>query len=79
MTNTKPHVILHMASSIDGRIVVDDWPDGLAPGADYDRIHKELAGDGWIIGRVSMAEFAVGTPRPEKASQSSPRTTWKAP
>lgn len=75
----KPHVILHMASSIDGRIVVDGWPDALAPVDVYERIHGDLAGDGWIVGRVSMADMAEGAPQAVKASQSFSRTTWKAP
>lgn len=77
----KPHVILHMASSIDGRIVSDHWPEGASDAVNevYERIHSELKGDAWIVGRVTMAEFGKGDPVPAKAPEPLPRQTWKAP
>jgi riboflavin biosynthesis pyrimidine reductase len=75
----KPHVILHMGTSIDARIVPHDWPGTEAFGEIYERIHRDLAGDAWIVGRVTMAEFGKGEPRPAKAAAPYPRTTWKAP
>lgn len=77
----KPHVILHMASSIDGRIVPGNWPEGptaMLSGI-YEVIHRQLKGDAWIVGRVTMAEFAQGEPVPAKASGPLPRQTWRAP
>ena len=75
----KPHVILHMGTSIDARIVPHDWPGTEAFGEIYERIHRDLKGDAWIVGRVTMAEFGQGEPRPAKATETYPRTTWKAP
>lgn len=77
----KPHVTMHMLSSIDGRIVSSTWPEDLSNtvGDLYEEIHKQLKGDAWIVGRTTMDEFAKGEPKPEKAQESYPRTTWKAP
>lgn len=75
----KPHVIMHMMSTIDGRILTGDWPADLDLNGIYERIHKDLAGDAWIVGRTTIAEFAKGEPRPVKADQTYPRETWKAP
>jgi riboflavin biosynthesis pyrimidine reductase len=77
----KPHVVMHMGISIDGRIVPSSWPKPMAAemGEIYERIHRELAGDAWIVGRVTMAEFAKGDPRPIQANETYLRTTWKAP
>jgi riboflavin biosynthesis pyrimidine reductase len=77
----KPHVILHMGSSIDGRIVPHGWPQAeLAAITDvYEAIHRDLSGDAWIVGRITMAEFGKGDPVPATAAEAYPRTTWKAP
>lgn len=77
----KPHVIMHMGSSIDGRIVPTGWsgPANAAFGEIYERIHRELLGDAWIVGRITMAEFGKGAPRPTTATEHYPRTIWKAP
>jgi riboflavin biosynthesis pyrimidine reductase len=82
----KPRVILHMGSSIDGRIVPTHWPKEMVSGFSeaYERIHEEVKGDAWIVGRVTMADFAEGDPKPMTAVEAFPgakwlRTTWKAP
>jgi riboflavin biosynthesis pyrimidine reductase len=77
----KPHVILHMASSIDGRILSSNWPESAANALDdtYERIHRELKGDAWIVGRVTMAEFGKGEPVLATAPEPLPRQTWRAP
>jgi riboflavin biosynthesis pyrimidine reductase len=77
----KPHVILHMASSIDGRIVPKRWPKELAAALSdiYERVHQDLKGDSWIVGRVTMADFRKGDPSPTTATEAFPRSTWKAP
>jgi riboflavin biosynthesis pyrimidine reductase len=77
----KPHIICHMGASIDGRIVPAHWPKGVrsALGEVYEHIHRELGGDAWIVGRVTMAEFAKGQPRPVTATERYPRETWKGP
>jgi len=58
----RPRVICHMAASIDGRIVVDGWPDSVAAAVrkHYEEIHASYEADGWICGRITMEPFAGG-------------------
>lgn len=58
----KPVVICHMMSSIDGGLYPSRYtasPDGSRQdwSAAYEQIHETLAGDAWIVGRVTMAEM----------------------
>jgi len=77
----KPHVILHMASSIDDRVVPEHWPKGVAASLSdiYERVHQDLKGEAWIVGRVTMADFQKGDPNRATATEAFPRSTWKAP
>ena len=77
----KPHVIMHMATSLDGRIVPTTWPEALQAKINdvYEDIHRQLKADAWLVGRVTMAEFGKGEPKPAKASGPIARETWKAP
>jgi riboflavin biosynthesis pyrimidine reductase len=56
-----------MAASIDGRIVVEGWPDSAARAVRrrYEQVHAGYEADGWICGRVTMEPFA-GATRPEE-------------
>jgi len=56
----RPRVICHMATSVDGRIVADKWPDAPAVRREYEQIHASYAADGWMCGRVTMQPFAGG-------------------
>jgi 2,5-diamino-6-(ribosylamino)-4(3H)-pyrimidinone 5'-phosphate reductase len=58
----RPRVICHMAASLDGRIVVDGWPDAAAAAVrkHYEEIHAGYEPDGWICGRITMESFAGG-------------------
>lgn len=64
---TKPHVICHMTSSVDGRIKIKRWSrigdEGLVEMA-YETIHDRLDGDAWICGRVTMQGYAMGEAPP---------------
>ena len=65
----KPYVICHMVASLDGRINSGEWsrsPDGdrKAWSALYEEVHETLAGDAWLVGRVTMEEMADGKPHP---------------
>ena len=75
----KPHVIMHMVSSLDGRILGQTWPTWSKLMEVYEAVHRELKGDAWIVGRVTMAEFSKGGPQPISATEVFPRTTWRAP
>jgi 2,5-diamino-6-(ribosylamino)-4(3H)-pyrimidinone 5'-phosphate reductase len=63
----RPRVICHMAASVDGRVVVDGWPNSAAAAVrrHYEQVHTSYQGDGWICGRITMEPFA-GATRPER-------------
>src|SRR5688572_25419469 len=65
-SSRRPRVICHMATSVDGRIVVDGWPSAPASAVrrQYEEVHTAYEPDGWICGRVTMEPFAGGV-RPE--------------
>ena len=72
-----PHVICLMHSSLDGRTHPSRWrPKGA--GTDwFEKIHDELGGDAWVIGRVTGSEFAKGKPYPA-TDATFPRENWFA-
>jgi len=49
----KPYIVLHMAASLDGRIVVDNWGDVKDIDA-YEQTGDTLNGDAWMVGRITM-------------------------
>ena len=59
-TAARPRVICHMATSVDGRIVVDGWPDSVSAAVrrQYEEVHASYEADGWICGRVTTEPFA---------------------
>lgn len=65
----KPRVICHMISSLDGGLHLSRWstsPDGdrASWSAAYERVHEQLDGDAWIVGRVTMAEISKAPAHP---------------
>ncbi len=55
----RPHVIVHMSTSIDGRTLPSRWrPEREGATAHYERVHEALGGDAWLVGRVAGQEFA---------------------
>jgi|AraplaMF_Col_mMF_1032025.scaffolds.fasta_scaffold00054_13 riboflavin biosynthesis pyrimidine reductase len=65
----KPEVIMLMTSSLDGRQHPSRWtltPDGERKdwGTMFEKVHDELAGDAWIVGRVTMQEMSKATVHP---------------
>jgi 2,5-diamino-6-(ribosylamino)-4(3H)-pyrimidinone 5'-phosphate reductase len=54
----RPRVICHMATSLDGRIVVDGWPAAADVRREYEQVHASYDADGWMCGRVTMEPFA---------------------
>ena len=74
----KPHVICHMSASVDGRTLLSRWrPQGAFDGL-FERLHEELSGDAWLIGRVTGQEFARGKPYRSTTTESFPREPWFA-
>jgi riboflavin biosynthesis pyrimidine reductase len=71
----KPHVICLVACSVDGRTLSSRWRPQGAAGDYFEQVHDELAGDAWLIGRVTGQEFAKGHPYPA-ATQTFPREPW---
>ena len=47
-----------MATSLDGRIVVDGWPSAADVRREYEQVHASYEADGWMCGRVTMEPFA---------------------
>lgn len=65
----KPHIICHMLASLDGSLHPSRYtasPDGGVPqwSGLYEKIHGDLEGDGWIVGRVTMAEMSKAAAHP---------------
>lgn len=74
----RPRITLHMMSSIDGRINKVGWPLSADCEDAYEALHRDLRSDAWLVGSVTMAEFAVGEVRRMSADRIYPRRTWKA-
>ncbi|RWE31678.1 MAG: RibD family protein [Mesorhizobium sp.] len=65
----KPHIICHMLASLDGSLHPSRYtesPDGAVPAWSglYEKIHDDLEGDAWIVGRVTMAEMSKAGAHP---------------
>lgn len=75
----KPYVVCHMVTSIDGRILHSRWRPPTRAGGDlFERLHVELGGDAWLVGRVTGQEFARAQGYPAHAGQTYPREPWLA-
>jgi riboflavin biosynthesis pyrimidine reductase len=74
----KPHVICHMVASVDGRILHSRWRPRTASAGDlFERLHERLAGDAWLVGRVTGQEFAKKrTSYPDSPGSRYPREAW---
>jgi len=75
----KPHVICHMATSVDGRTLHSRWrPEGTAASGLFEPLHEQLGGDAWLIGRVTGQEFAKGKAYPSTTKETFLRQAWFA-
>src|SRR5262245_15635046 len=75
----KPYVICHMVSSVDGRILGSRWrPSGNRDAGLFERLHDQLGGDAWLVGRVTGKEFSKRESYPDQARQTYPREHWFA-
>jgi len=62
----RPEIICHMVSSIDARLLAERFSppaagvDGARLRRHYDEVYRRFGADGWLVGRVTMEEFAHG-------------------
>ena len=71
MSNKRPYVICHMGSTVDGRIVGENWGNNWeAYGKLYEECHNTFESQAWMVGRVTMEkDFTEGKqPRLEKVT-----------
>jgi len=75
----KPYVISHMNASVDGRILGSRWrPAENRMAGLFERLHEELGGGSWLIGRVTGSEYAKAASYPDHPDQTHPRQPWFA-
>ncbi len=74
----RPHIVCHMASSIDGRIQAERWtPTSAGPSVDvvmpiYEEVADRLDAQGWIVGRKTMDTLVDGRSTAEPVPASGP-------
>jgi riboflavin biosynthesis pyrimidine reductase len=66
---TKPYIVAHMMSSLDGRSLTDGWHLDFASDL-YETTAATFDADGWICGRVTMQEISHGTDYPKGLARS---------
>jgi riboflavin biosynthesis pyrimidine reductase len=75
----KPYVICHMNASVDGRILGSRWrPAENRMAGLFERLHDQLGGGSWLIGRVTGSEYAKAETYPDRTGQTYPREPWFA-
>src|SRR5438309_11984815 len=75
----KPYVISHMNASVDGRILGSRWrPAENRMAGLFERLHDQLGGGSWLIGRVTGSEYAKSKSYPGRTGQTYPREAWFA-
>jgi riboflavin biosynthesis pyrimidine reductase len=68
-----------MDASVDGRILGTRWrPAENRMAGLFERLHEQLGGGSWLIGRVTGSEYAKATAYPEYTDQTYPREPWFA-
>ena len=76
----KPYVICHMNASVDGRILGSRWrPAENRMAGLFERLHEQLGGGSWLIGRVTGSEYAKAKAYPDHTDPTYPREPWFAP
>jgi len=78
---TKPYIICHMMSTVDGRILTADWRDENLTrtfSGVFEKYHDQFESQAWLCGRVTMEkDFANGVdPVLTKAVQPIARTAF---
>ena len=76
----KPYVICHMNTSVDGRILGSRWrPAENRMAGLFERMHEELGGGSWLIGRVTGSEYAKADAYPDRTDRDLPARTLVRP
>lgn len=74
----KPYMICHMIADVCGRTQTKHWPG--VGGRVFEDTVARIPNQGWIIGRVTMAEFCNPQPRRKrKGPFNIPKTDYVAP
>lgn len=71
----RPRVICHMASTVDGRIIAENW--GIEEkrkkfSAIYEQCHQSFGSQAWMVGRVTMEKDFTEGLTPELAKPETP-------
>jgi riboflavin biosynthesis pyrimidine reductase len=75
----KPYVICHMNASVDGRILGSRWrPAENRMAGLFERLHDQLGGGSWLIGRVTGSEYARAEAYSGRTDRTYPREPWFA-
>lgn len=75
----RPYVICHMFTSVDGRVQTRRWVPKFDATSEYERLHNELNGDAWLVGRTTGEEFSErDEPYQAYSGPPIPRDDWFA-
>jgi riboflavin biosynthesis pyrimidine reductase len=78
---SKPYVICHMAATVDGRIIAENWGNKQKQfGNIYEECHNSFDSEAWMVGRITMEQnFTEGlTPQPVQPDKPMERTAFIA-
>lgn len=81
----RPKITCHMITSIDGRLHPDRWSDPVGASIDrlveahYDATAARLGGQGWIVGRKTMADMVRVADAPDLLDAPRSRSAHIAP
>ena len=68
-----------MVASVDGRTLTRRWrPQPTHNRGLFDRLHESLAGDAWLVGRITGQEYAKIDAYPDSTDHGYPREHWFA-
>lgn len=73
VSSPRPFVVVHMESSLDGRIQFKRWSP-IEGDMGYEEVHKALQGDAWMCGRITMRGYTRGTSDDDTDAAPVPRT-----
>src|SRR5256885_10667779 len=66
-----------MRASLDGRILGSGWrPAENRMVGLFERLHDQLGGGSWLIGRVTGSEYAKADSYPDRTDRTYPREPW---